>query len=536
MFAPVRSLRPWLNAILCLSSISLFVTCPTVTAETTQDGVPLFSPELLKVGLYGEVIAKARKLAATPYQKPEQNLPDVLKHLDYDQYRSIRFQPQNAVWKDQGAFEIQLFHPGFLFQEPVAIHEVMENRVSPLAFRPDFFNYEGPAAHITGKVPVETGFAGFRVHYPLNNKTYKDEFLVFQGASYFRLVGPGHAYGLSARGLALDTAEAKGEEFPIFREFWLEKPAADSHELIIYALLDSQSITGAYRFVVRPGIPTEMDVWAEVFARTDVGKLGVAPLTSMFMWGENRTRFYDDFRPEVHDNDGLLMAASNGEWIWRPLSNHRHLHVSSLMDSNPKGFGLVQRDRNFDHYLDMESRYEQRPSLWITPLNNWGKGRVELVEIPSDSETNDNIVAYWVPETRLKAGESRSFQYNLRTFDAFLPNTPHAHVLRTHIGWGGNPAQPNPPPKDHRRFVVDFQGGGLEQLGADAAVIPELQIIGGSLRDTQVQRLPDGKTWRVTFTLSPEANQPADMRLFLRLGDRRISEVWSYVWYADALE
>ena len=505
---------------------------PTLHAD---DVAAVFTPEMLRMSFFDDVTAKARNLAAEAYTPPSRNLPAVLENLDYDQYRAIRFRPEAALWRGQSEFEIQLFHPGFLFREPVSIHEVENNQTQGIGFRPDFFSYDGPATKLAGQVPANTGFAGFRVHYPLNNKGYKDEFLVFQGASYFRLVGPGQAYGLSARGLAIDTAEGKGEEFPVFKEFWLEKPSATDSRLVFYALLDSKSITGAYRFEVSPGAPTEVHIQAELFARVNIQKLGVAPLTSMFMWGENRTRFYDDFRPEVHDSDGVLMAASNGEWIWRPLSNHRHLHVSSLLDSNPKGFGLLQRDRNFDHYLDMEAKYEQRPSIWITPQGNWGKGRVELVEIPSDSEVNDNIVAYWVPETPMKAGEHRRFDYSLRTFDAHVTENPYARVLRTQIGWGGNPGQANPPPKSHRRFVVDFRGGDLENFSANGPIEPQLQVNGGTVSDVLLQRLADNKTWRVSFMLAPEAG-PADMRLFLQIGQKRASEVWSYVWYADAID
>jgi glucans biosynthesis protein len=513
--------------------IACLLSAPSVNAE--DDVIAPFTSDMLKIGFFDNVIAKARKLAAEPYEAPKRDLPEALVNMDYDQYRSIRFRPEAALWRDQSAFEVQLFHPGFLFLEPVNIAEITDNQPNNVGFRPDFFSYDGTAAKLAGQVPMNTGFAGFRVHYPLNDKAYKDEFLVFQGASYFRIVGPGQAYGLSARGLAIDTAEAKGEEFPVFREFWLEKPKATDNHLVIYALLDSKSLAGAYRFDITPGGSVEVKVQAELFARTDIQKLGVAPLTSMFMWGENRTRFYDDFRPEVHDSDGILMAVSNGEWVWRPLSNHRQLHVSSLSDINPKGFGLMQRDRQFDHYLDMEAKYEQRPSIWITPDNNWGKGRVELVEIPSDSEVNDNIVSYWVPESSPKAGEHRSFSYTLRTLDAQMSENPYARVLRTRIGAGSNPGHHNPLPKSHRRFVVDFRGGDLEGFSANAAITPQLQVGKGKVTDLLLQRLADNKTWRASFILEPE-DGPADMRLFLQLGEQRISEVWSYVWYADAID
>ena len=349
------------------------------------------------------------------------------------------------------------------------------------------------------------------------------------------MVGPGLVYGLSARGLAIDTAEPKGEEFPVFREFWLVKPGPTDTRMVMYALLDSPSITGAYRFEIIPGAPTEMAVEARLFARKDIQKVGVAPLTSMYMWGENHTRFVDDFRPEVHDSDGLLMAASNGEWIWRPISNHRQLRVSSMSDENPRGFGLLQRDRDFDHYMDMEARYEKRPSMWIIPEGDWGKGRAELVEIPSDSETNDNVVAYWVPAKAMKAGSNATFKYRLRSFDDHLPENVTAKVIRTRIGWAANPGQANPPPLSNRKFVIDFRGGELSNLSADAPLVAEMQKNSGAISELVVRQLPDGRTWRASFKLEPDGDKVADMRLYLKLRDQRLSEVWSYVWYPDAI-
>ncbi|ACE83497.1 periplasmic glucans biosynthesis protein MdoG [Cellvibrio japonicus Ueda107] len=491
--------------------------------------------DIAKPGLFDALSERARKLAKHDYEPIHANIPSELADMDYDQYRAIRFRPEAALWRGQSLFEIQLFHPGFLYREPIILHTAGDTPESVLQFKQAFFNYDGPAAPLAGLAPGNIGFAGFRVHYPLNSNEYKDEFLVFQGASYFRLIGPGLLYGLSARGLAIDTAEPKGEEFPVFREFWLIKPAAEENRLVIYALLDSPSISGAYRFEVLPGAPTEMNVEARLFARQDIVKLGVAPLTSMFMWGENHTRFVDDFRPEVHDSDGLLVAASNGEWIWRPLSNHRMLRVSSLSDENPRGFGLLQRDRDFEHYMDMEARYELRPSMWIMPQGDWGKGRIELVEIPSDSETNDNLVAYWVPAKAMKAGSSATYSYRLRSFDHFLPENAGAKVIRTRIGWGANPGQADPPPKSKRKFVVDFRGGELDNLSPDAPIEAVLQQSSGNISELTVRRLPDDRTWRASFKLEPDGNNYADMRLFLKLRDQRLSEVWSYVWYPDAL-
>ena len=534
-------LGSWLMTFLCFGVMVQAQQQPPASSVSSSSAVvsPVADPVIADPepnALFNAIEGRAKSLAQDDYKPIEANIPDELANMNYDQYRSIHFRPEASLWRGESLFEIQLFHPGFLYREPVVLHMASSGGDPSLKFKQDFFNYVGQAEALAGKAPENIGFAGFRVHYPLNTNEYKDEFLVFQGASYFRLVGPGQVYGLSARGLAIDTAESSGEEFPVFREFWLVKPEPDQTRLVLYALLDSPSVTGAYRFEITPGAPTEMGVEARLFARRDIKKLGIAPLTSMFHHGENTTRFVDDFRPEVHDSDGLLVAASNGEWIWRPLSNHRALRVSSLGDENPRGFGLLQRDRDFNHYLDMEADYELRPSLWVMPQGDWGKGRVELVEIPTDSEVNDNIVAYWVPEQAFKAGDTRRFSYRLRTFDQHLAEQGGARVLRTRIGWGAVPGQSNPPPHSKRQFVIDFRGGELENLSADVPLEAELQKNSGTITDLMVTRLPDQKTWRVSFKLEPEGNNLVDMRMFIKLRDQRLTEVWSYVWYPDAIQ
>jgi glucans biosynthesis protein len=519
----------------CTLGLGVSYSALAQTSSSAPAIAPAAASDIVKPELFDAIAERAKKLAKREYKPIEANIPDALAKMDYDQYRSIRFRPEAALWHKESLFELQLFHPGFLYREPIVLHMANDAPDSFVQFKQDFFSYDGPAAPLAGLAPNNIGFAGFRIHYPLNSNEYKDEFVVFQGASYFRMVGPGLAYGLSARGLAIDTAEPKGEEFPVFREFWLIKPAPEDTRMVIYALLDSPSISGAYRFEIIPGAPTEMAVEARLFARKDILKVGIAPLTSMYMWGENHTRFVDDFRPEVHDSDGLLMAASNGEWIWRPISNHRQLRVSSMLDENPRGFGLLQRDRDFDHYMDMEARYEKRPSMWIMPEGDWGKGRAELVEIPSDSETNDNVVAYWVPAKAMKAGSSATYKYRLRSFDDHLAENTGAKVIRTRIGWGANPGQANPPPVSKRKFVIDFRGGELDNLSADAPLIAEMQQSSGAISELSVRQLPDGRTWRASFKLEPDGNNVADMRLFLKLRDQRLSEVWSYVWYPDAI-
>lgn len=516
--------------------ITVLVVFGMASAAFAQETPPAPQPPLSVGSLLDAMAERAKTLASQSFQPPGRNLPKVLADMSYDQYRRINFRPEAALWRNESPFEIQFFYPGFLYREPVTIRTVtLDGANTPMPFDPSLFIYHGDPVEIPPESISNLGFAGLRVHYPINNQTYKDEFLVFQGASYFRLVGPGQVYGLSARGLAINTAESLGEEFPAFREFWLVKPTADASRLWLIALLDSPSLTGAYSFELAPGAPTTMTVEARLFARSDIQKLGIAPLTSMFFYGENRTRFIDDFRPEVHDSDGLLMQTGAGEWIWRPLTNSPELRVTSMQDKNPLGFGLLQRDRNFENYLDTEAKYELRPSLWIEPEGEWGEGRLELVEIPTDSETNDNVVSYWVPASPVTAGSEWRFRYRMTTFNDRLPHHDKAHVVRTRIGWAALPGQTNPPPRSKRQFVVDFAGGALENLPAALQLNPDLQINNGSAEDIIVTRLPDGHTWRVSFKLNPNTDAPVDMRLYLALREQRLSEVWNYVWSPTAV-
>ncbi len=496
--------------------------------------VPL-GREVLPETLASHVDAVARELARSAYRAPA-SLPDVLTALDYDAYRSIHHRAHAALWKGDSPFQVFPAHPGSSFSKPVLLHVVDHDGTTRLPFDSGDFSYGEAAAG----VPVElaagdglrVGHSGFRVLYPLNDPQTMDEVAVFQGASYFRLVGAGQVFGLSARGLAVDIATGGAEEFPDFRSFWLVRPRPGDTTLVFHALLDSPSVTGAYRFELAPGVRTSVLVDARVFARRDVAKLGVAPLSSMFLHGSLEARWFDDVRPEVHDSDGLLTWTGRGEWIWRPLSNRRGLHVTSLRDGDPRGFGLVQRQRAFDHYLDLEADYHRRPSVWVdVEEGDWGTGGVELLEIPTDSEFNDNIAAYWVSDTPLGAGEERRYRYRLTTFEERLGVQTLAQVGRTRIGWDALPGEADPPPRSQRRIVVDFVGGPFTDLGAGASVQAAIETSAGRISDLRTQRLPSGGGWRASFRLEPEGDRPADMRLSLTHADQPVTETWSTVWY-----
>jgi len=470
----------------------------------------------------------ARERASRPYKAASARLPGELANLSYDQYRDIRFKRENALWHRQALFEVQLFHRGFNFARKVNVAEVSGGKVLPVAYNPLLFNFG--KLKISAKLPANLGFAGLRVHYPLHTPAYKDELIVFLGASYFRVLGRGQNYGISARGLAVDTATERGEEFPYFTDFWLERPAREQRTLRMYALLDSPGVAGAYCFDIRPGAITQVEVLSELYPRHEITKLGIAPLTSMFLYGEDKTsRSFDDFRPEVHDSDGLLANTGAGEWLWRPLGNPRALRVNRFTDTNPRGFGLSQRDRNFANYQDNEARYHLRPSYWIEPLGQWGPGGVELVEIPTDEEIHDNIVAYWVPKAPVQPGKPLRFTYLLNAY-SYSPNwPPGGRAVATRTGdaaTGGSRSDG----EGRRRILVDFAGGDLAGLHASQPVRARIVAKGGSIDDVTIQRLPDSTgTWRASFRVAPKRAE-VELRCYLTLYGEALTETWTYQW------
>ncbi|MFP5358230.1 MAG: glucan biosynthesis protein G [Gammaproteobacteria bacterium] len=471
---------------------------------------------------------RAHDLARSPYKKAAVTLPKELQGLSYDQYRDIRFRPEKSLWRNSALpFEVQLFHPGLYYDQAVKIHLITAEGVEELKFDPAYFDY--------GRNPIDPaklkglGFAGLRVHYPLNQARYKDELVVFQGASYFRALGKQQRYGLSARGLAVDTGLISGEEFPTFTEFWIEWPRAQDHALTLYALLDSRRVTGAYRFRIEPGTSTVMDVKSRIFLRAEVGKLGIAPLTSMFLFGENQPARGEDYRPEVHDSDGLLIQTDH-EWLWRPLVNPRRLLITSFAAVNPRGYGLLQRDRRFANYEDLEARYDLRPSAWITPRGDWGSGRVELTLIPTPDETNDNVVAYWVPDVPPPPGEPLDLEYRLSWQMRERVQPPLATVAQTRRGHGYVREQ-----DDSLHFMIDFEGGALPRLPADAEVVSGVWMdANGELIERQTYRNEATGGWRLALRFRrKDPNLPVELRAFLRRDQETLSETWSYILPAD---
>lgn len=489
-------------AVLIAAAITAHV-CPAVADPFTSESVRKLAAET----------------AAKPFVRPSDQLPASLQKLSYDQFRDIRFKPEQAIWRgDNLGFELHLLPVGWLFKTPIALHLVEKGQVRRIDPNPAYFDVGKLASAVA---PTDIGFSGFRLNGLINRPDKMDEIIVFQGASYFRAVSQGQGYGLSARGLAIDTAEPKGEEFPFFRTFWIERPEPGATSVVIHALLDSPSVAGAYTFRVRGGAPTDVDVDAVLYPRKTLDKAGLAPLTSMFLFGPSDARLLD-YRPSVHDSDALAIIDGDGERIWRPLTNPKRLQFSAFVAENPRGFGLVQRSRRAEDFQDLEARYERRPTGWVEPTQPWGHGSVVLIEIPTDEEIHDNIVAFWRPNAPLEAGKPYALSYRLSWPDE-APMWSGARVHRTSTGLAIGPQRK----QGVVQFVVDFTGQALGQMEKPAAV---LTTTAGQVTPAVVQSNPINGGVRVSFLLDPKGAELAELRLVLRNGERDVSEVWLYRW------
>lgn len=451
--------------------------------------------------------------------------------LKYDDYRLVSFNPERARWRDdrRSQFQLHAFPMGWLFAEPVRMYEIREGVATEMTFSTDDFRFLNELATKVPSGEIMPGVAGFRLHYPLNRLDVMDELVAFLGASYFRALGAGSGYGLSARGLALNTASGSAEEFPRFSAFWIERPAPGAREAVVYAALESPSVTGAYRFAIHPGEETVMDVTARLYFRADVEQLGIAPLTSMYLYSERNRHLFDDYRPQVHDSDGLRITRTEGDVLWRPLNNPPHLAGAYFAETSPRGFGLHQRDREFEHYQDSEAHYERRPSLEVEPVGDWGKGVVRLVEIPSDLEVNDNIVAFWVPEAKAKAGDAREFSYRLR-WGGLLPldREDLGWVVETRSGAGGVSGVESV--ANTRKFVVDFTGGPLDPLPADAVIEPIISAHGGEIVSQSFLRVWGTDIWRLAIDVKAESGTTVELVAHVAGFGRKLTETWLYQW------
>ena len=481
---------------------------------------------------YEDVVRRAREIAAAPFAGPAPALPEPLNTLDFDAWRDIRFRPDKALLgQTGGSFRLQAFHLGHLFKQPVTVNTIRDGIATPIPYAANLFDYG--RTKIDRPLPVNLGFAGFRLHHPLNQPNLMDEVIAFLGASYFRFLGRHQRYGLSARALTVN-AGTEAEEFPFFREFWVETPDAGADRAVIYGLLDGDSATAAYRFDIYPGTNTVVDIGVTLFSRRAGVKFGLAPLTSMFFSGENDRRFNTDFRPELHDSDGLLMQSGNGEWIWRPLRNPAKLELSAFLDKDIKGFGLLQRDRVFEHYQDLDLAYEMRPSYWVEPREGWGEGRIELAELPTSDETNDNIVAAWTPKEPPEPGKPFSFGYRITASLDLARLSPNGRTLNTYLTEPRALGSGEPVVAGTKRFIIDFAGGDLAYFVRDPALV-EVVPSASNGRITRSFLVPNLHTdgFRAAIDVALEAGQSTDLRAFLKVGGRALTETWTLPWKAE---
>tara|TARA_R100001440_G_scaffold47446_5_gene67386 strand:- start:63200 stop:64759 length:1560 start_codon:yes stop_codon:yes gene_type:complete len=475
---------------------------------------------------FNTVIDKAQSLSKKDYEAPEQ-APQFLRDLSYSQYHDVRFKPERSLWRgSKSSFQVKMMPPGMYYSHAVTINEVDSEGVRPVVFDKSVFNYPSPA--FEKRIPADLGYAGFKLTFPMKSGKSRDEFLMFAGASYFQGIGRDNEFGVSARGIALNTGLPSGEEVPAFTEFWLEHPAGDSKSMTVYGLLDGPSVTGAYQFQIHPGDSTRIDVTAKLFFRSDIDLLGMAPLTSMFYYGENTVKPKGEWRPQVHDSDGLLVHdGKSGEWLWRPLINPRDLRMSYLQTEDVRGFGFMQRDTDFGKFEDLEARYDKRPSAWVEAKGDWGKGQVVLVEIPTRSEVNDNIVAFWRPEGPIKAGAQMGLDYSLTFGDETVAGQETAHAVRTFVGDGDRVGGGDV--DGAYRLIVDFTGGELDDLTEKNAVVSK--VTGGKgveVLEHFVVRNPEENTWRLSMLVKPASNQVMSLRAFLSLDNKPLTETWSY--------
>lgn len=473
---------------------------------------------------FADVVQMAQNVSSETYKQSNASLPKELDEMNYDTYRSIRYLREKGPWYQQNLpFEIQFFHLGSLFKKSVRIYEIDGQDVHP-------FHYDS-LAFLQSDHPISPfqnlGYAGFRLHYPLNTANYLDELISFLGASYFRALGVDQKYGASARGLAIDTGLLSGEEFPEFTTFWIQKPKASDKEVQIFALLDSPRITGAYAFTIKPGQTTRIDVKMILFPREPIEKIGIAPLTSMYLFGENTKNRFFDYRMEVHDSDGLLIHNSRGEWLWRPLDNNPKMRISSFEDENVQGFGLFQRDRDATHYMDFEAFYEDRPTIWVQPLKPFGPGIVQLIEIPSDKEIHDNVVALFVPQKPLEPGKRYEYEYQLKWMKNKNPIASGlGEVISTYVGKGGISGAED---DQWIKFAIDFKGKTLNKIKEIDQLTPDVSAQNGRIRHIVLSANPLTKGYRLTFDFQPKEDV-SEIRAVLKKGKWNQTEVWTYQW------
>ncbi|MFN4061372.1 MAG: glucan biosynthesis protein [Paracoccus hibiscisoli] len=514
--------RQFLNAATALAAGGSLLAVPA-QAQQAQDPTG-FGPAMPEPFGFETVAALAQERSARVYVQPISQLEGSFANLNYDQYRGIRFRREHDPLAQNPDFRIDLLSPGSIFYEPVQINLVRGGITRPIPFDPALLEFDERYFPDGGDVTTigNMGWSGFRMRTPLNRPGVMDEFIVFQGASYFRAVARGTLYGLSARGLAIKTGSPDGEEFPLFTDFWIVEPEPGAQSVRIYAILDSRSVAAAFQFDVTPGAVTMVRTRVALFPRVDLRETGLAPLTSMFWFSPASRRVVDDYRPACHDSDGLQMQTGANQALWRGLMSPRNLQISSFVDRDPRGFGLVQRARDFETYQDAEAMYHLRPSAWIEPEGSWGEGEVRLIEIPVENEFNDNIVSYWLPAATIPRGERTEFRYRL-SFGALPPSSlPLAKVRQVRSGRSVNV-------ETTRSYVIDFD------LGLFRETLPNFQVTAsaGRIVHAYIKPLPDQDVLRLAFEFEPGRIQLSELQAVLTTPEGlALSETWLTRWTA----
>ncbi|AJY45203.1 glucan biosynthesis protein [Martelella endophytica] len=510
----IRSVSPALLRRLAPVLLATLIAAPAAA----QNFEPALGPA--EPFSFDTLADKAKAMSKEPFEPYPVQSPELFDKIDYDAHWKIVFRKEHTV--DVGGAPVQFFHQGRYFKEPVTINLVKDGEAREVLYNADYFTM--PEDSPAKAVEDFAGWAGFRVMRP----DMKTDWISFLGASYFRTDGPDKQYGLSARALAVDTGLSTPEEFPRFTAFYLEEDDKPGDNIVIYALLDSPSVAGAYRIEAEntDGEGQVLHIKSKLFFREAVERLGIAPLTSMYWYSETHRNMAFDWRPEVHDSDGLEVVTGSGEQIWRPLNNPDRVVTSSFYDENPKGFGLIQRDRNFDHYQDDGVFYNKRSSAWVVPEGDWGKGMVQLVELPSDDEIYDNIVAYWLPEDLPEAGDERDFSYTLNWVETAPPNAELAETIASRVGRGGVPGQPRP--RDQVKVVVDFSGRAVKGLTVDDDVKPNISVgAGAELINAYAMPIVGTDDWRLTYDLKfDDTADTIDVRAYLDQDGKPLTETW----------
>ena len=469
---------------------------------------------------FADVVDRAQALAAHAYVPPAE-APQFMRDIGYDQYRGMRHQARHNLWRGTAAnFEVSPVMPGGVYRHVIPINEVDGSVVRRLSFRKEHFTFDEP--ELGARIPSDLGYAGFELTY-LGRRDTRHKFLVFAGASYFRGIGEGQQWGLSVRGAAIDTGRRSGEEFPDFVEFWLVRPPPHSSRMTVYALLDSPRLAGAYEFVISPGKVTELAVRSVLFTRERIEHLGVAPLTSMYFYGENTPRPPDAWRPEVHDSDGLLVLGDSGNRTWQPLTNPASITIQAL---SGRAFALVQRDTDFRSYEDAEANYHRRPSALVTPEHGFDDGEVVLVQLPTSNEFMDNIVAFWSPLAGVDAGRRLDLRYRLSFGGPRIAGANLGEVVDTFVGRDVVDATSA---AGQYRFIVDFKGSRLDTPGSAASLAARVEADKDTeVIEHQLKRIDAAGTWRLSILARASSDRPLGLRASLFANGRQVTETWRY--------